>query len=104
MRHDKTSFEKFIATPEYRARFNEAYKDLVVEEESYHPVNKPFHYNAYKGIEVIQLTSQLDFCRGSAVKYIARAVLKNIDTEIEDLQKAIYYLNYSIRMLEDEKS
>jgi hypothetical protein len=57
-------------------------------------VNHPSHYTAYNGLEVIDLTEQMNFNRGNAVKYICRAGLKgDNDTEIEDLQKAIWYLN-----------
>lgn len=59
-------------------------------------VNHPSHYTAYKGIEVIQLTEQMNFNRGNAVKYIARAGLKNPDTEIEDLEKARWYIDREI--------
>lgn len=62
-------------------------------------VNHPKHYTAYKNIEVIQLTEQLNFCRGNAVKYIARAGLKNPDSEIEDLQKAVWYIQREIERL-----
>jgi hypothetical protein len=59
-------------------------------------VNHPKHYTAYKGIEVIQLTEQMNFNRGNAVKYISRAGLKNPDTEIEDLEKARWYIQREI--------
>ena len=51
-------------------------------------VNHPPHYTAYKGVEIIDLTEQMNFCRGNAVKYIARAGLKDPNKEIEDLEKA----------------
>ena len=35
-------------------------------------VNHPAHYTAYEGLEVIQLTEQMNFNRGNAVKYIWR--------------------------------
>mgnify|MGYP002039050122 CR=1 FL=1 len=63
------------------------------------PVNHPSHYLAYKGLEVIQLTEQMNFNRGNAVKYICRAGLKNKDTEIEDLQKARWYITREIDRL-----
>lgn len=63
------------------------------------PVNHPSHYTAYNGIEVIQLTEQLNFCRGNAVKYIARAGLKDPDKEIEDLEKAAFYIQREINRL-----
>lgn len=56
------------------------------------PVNHPPHYTHYKGIEVIQLTEQLNFNRGNVVKYIARAGIKEDSDEFEDLKKAQWYL------------
>lgn len=59
-------------------------------------VNHPSHYTAYRGIEVIDLTEQMNFNRGNAVKYIARAGLKDPAREVEDLQKARWYLDREI--------
>jgi hypothetical protein len=66
------------------------------------PVNSPSHYTAYKGLEIIDLTEQMNFNRGNAVKYIARAGLKNPtrDAEIEDLKKARWYIDREIARLE----
>lgn len=63
-------------------------------------VNHPVHYTAYEGIEVIQLTEQMNFNRGNAVKYIARAGLKSYDTEILDLKKALWYIQREINRVE----
>jgi len=63
-------------------------------------VDHPAHYTAYSGLEVIQLVEQMNFNRGNAVKYIARAGLKSKETEIEDLKKAVWYVNREIRRLE----
>ena len=65
-------------------------------------VNHPSHYTAYKGIEVIQLTEQMNFNRGNAIKYIARAGLKHKDKEVEDLQKAIWYIKREIQRIQKE--
>jgi hypothetical protein len=62
-------------------------------------VNHPSHYTAYKGVEVIDLTEQMNFNRGNAVKYICRAGLKRADTEIEDLKKAAWYINREIERM-----
>jgi len=62
-------------------------------------VNHPAHYTAYQGVEVIDLTEQMNFNRGNAVKYIARAGLKDKSKEIEDLQKAAWYLDREIERL-----
>lgn len=69
-------------------------------------VNHPAHYTTGK-IEVIDFITdkKLNFCRGNAVKYIVRAGLKDPDKEIEDLEKAIFYLNREIEDLKaDDKS
>ncbi len=65
------------------------------------PVNHPSHYTSYKGIEVIQLTEQMNFNRGNAVKYIARAGLKSAETEIQDLEKARFYIDREINRLKE---
>ena len=62
----------------------------------------PFHYNMGK-YEVIDVINdwQLNFQRGNAVKYIARAGRKDAKKEVEDLEKARYYLNYEIERLKN---
>lgn len=62
-------------------------------------VNHPSHYTTYPGVEVIQITEHLNFCRGNAVKYIARAGLKDPGKTIEDLEKAAWYLDREITRL-----
>ena len=64
------------------------------------PVNHPSHYNRGK-IEVIDFIADqgLNYCRGNAVKYISRAGYKNPDTEIEDLEKARFCIDYEIKRL-----
>lgn len=75
-------------------------------------VNHPPHYTWLKdkcGIEVIDITRHMDFDLGNAIKYILRSGHKeessmtNKEKEIEDLKKAIWYLNDKIKMLENEK-
>jgi hypothetical protein len=56
------------------------------------PVNHPAHYTNPKWpYEVIDLTEQLDFVLGNAVKYVLRAPYKG--NEVEDLEKAKWYLD-----------
>lgn len=52
-------------------------------------------------IEVISFIEDkgLNFHRGNAVKYIVRAGKKNPGKEVEDLQKAVWYLNREIERL-----
>ncbi|MEJ7648574.1 MAG: DUF3310 domain-containing protein [Nakamurella sp.] len=54
-------------------------------------VNHPSHYTRFS-VEIIEVTSQLSFCLGNAVKYIARAGAKDDSKEVEDLRKARFYL------------
>ncbi len=63
-------------------------------------VNHPSHYTDGK-IEVIEFIEdkKLGFCLGNAVKYISRAGKKNPEKEIEDLEKAIWYINRRIKEL-----
>ena len=58
-------------------------------------INHPSHYNQGK-FEVIDVIQDwgLNFTLGNVVKYIARAAHKG--EEIQDLQKARWYLNYEI--------
>ena len=67
-------------------------------------VNHPSHYTDGK-IEVIDFIEDkcLNFHRGNAVKYIARAGKKNPEKEIEDLKKAAWYINREIERLENEQ-
>lgn len=66
-------------------------------------VNHPSHYN-HGRIECIEyiLDKEMNFCRGNAVKYITRAGQKDPDKEIEDLEKAVFYLNREIERLKDK--
>lgn len=65
------------------------------------PVHHPHHYNAHpSGVECIQVTEHMNFCRGNAMKYLWRAGTKgDANTEIEDLRKAVWYLEREIQRL-----
>ena len=67
-------------------------------------VTHPSHYTD-GGIETIAYIDAkgLNFCRGNAVKYISRAGKKDPAKEIEDLQKAVWYLNHEIGRLQKTK-
>lgn len=62
-------------------------------------VNHPPWYTR-GGIEVIDflLDQKLDWCSSNAIKYICRAPYKG--KEINDIQKAIWYLERRIKELE----
>ena len=71
-------------------------------------VNHPQHYTWLKelcGIEVIDITRHMNFCCGCALKYILRAghkkdaSLTDKEKQIEDLNKAIWYLKDEIKRI-----
>jgi len=64
--------------------------------EHYDAVNHPKHYTDHaSGVECIQVTEQMGFCLGNAIKYIWRADLKH--DAVEDLQKAVWYIEREIQ-------
>lgn len=67
------------------------------------PVNHPAHYT-YGSIEVSDFIADkgLNFFRGNVVKYVSRAGKKDADTELEDLRKAVWYLEREITRLVEE--
>ena len=72
-------------------------------------VNHPTHYQSKNGMEVIDVIDnfELNFNLGNAVKYILRSGYKEEQgytakqKEIEDIKKAIWYLNDKLKMLEN---
>ena len=66
-------------------------------------VNHPTHYggedNTYEAIKVIESWG-LDFCLGNVVKYISRAGKKDPAKELEDLNKALWYLDRRIKQIQ----
>lgn len=60
-------------------------------------VSHPSHYNQgkYEVIDVIY-DWNLNFSLGNAIKYVARAGHKDPNKTVEDLQKAIQYIEFEI--------
>lgn len=73
------------------------------------PVNHPSHYTDGK-IEVIDFINDknLNFNRGNVIKYVSRAGKKSSkglddkQKEIQDLEKAAFYLNDEIKRLKEK--
>ena len=66
-------------------------------------VNHPKHYCDHpSGIECIEITRHHDFAIGNAIKYLWRAGLKDSDNEIQDLKKAVWYIQDKIAQLENK--
>lgn len=70
-------------------------------------VNHPSHYTSDpSGVECITITRHRNFNIGNAIKYLWRAGLKkdaelnDITKNIEDLSKAVFYIEDEIKRLE----
>lgn len=66
-------------------------------------IDHPSHYNTGGFLETIEVLRDWgiaeDFCVGNAIKYISR--YKHKGNPVEDLKKARWYLDYLIKMLEN---
>jgi Protein of unknwon function (DUF3310) len=65
----------------------------------------PSHYRGFSnGAEVIDIAERLNFNRGTAIKYLARAGRKQGEAVIDDLKKARWYVDREIqRIINDGK-
>lgn len=89
---------------EHSKKLNRSYNDYAIEtcgecvKEQKELVDHPDHYN--KGIEVIDFIEswEMDFNTGNAIKYLSRHKYKGKD--LEDLQKAKWYVQRLIDNLE----
>ena len=65
-------------------------------------INPKYYKGKVEVIDAIEAWS-LNFHRGNAVKYIARAGKKDPTKEIEDLKKAEWYIHREIQRLEKNR-
>lgn len=81
---------------------SEEYLRPLEEEDKADNVNHPGHYIFSNGAEVIDITEQLSFNGGNAVKYVARATRQDGKVKgnvLEDLEKAAFYVTREIERL-----
>lgn len=70
------------------------------DEKQFDIVNKAAHYNSHpSGVECVELAERLPFNTGNAFKYVFRRGDKG--NTVQDLEKAIYYLNRERSHLEN---
>lgn len=68
----------------------------------HNPVTNPAHYvSDPSGVECIEITRWRSYNIGNAFKYLWRAGLKDEATQIEDLNKAIFYIQDEIVRLKE---
>ena len=61
-------------------------------------VNNPSHYTSHpSGVEAIEITRWMSYNLGNVIKYVWRADLK--ENNVQDLEKAQFYLNDEIKRL-----
>ena len=78
----------------------------IIMENNYERVYHPNYYMDESGVECIDVARHKTFNVGNALKYLWRAGRKHedgiddVDKEIEDLRKAVFYLNDEIARLE----
>ena len=60
-------------------------------------VDHPEHYNNIPGIECIDVVENFNFNLGCVIKYVWRAGFKG--TRLEDLKKALWYLQREIERI-----
>jgi hypothetical protein len=66
-------------------------------------VNHPPHYiSDPSGVECIEITRHRNFNIGNAIKYLWRAGIKDDSKQIEDLKKAVFYINDEIKRLQEQ--
>ena len=64
------------------------------------PIN-PAHYQGFSnGAQVIDITENLPFNTGNAIKYLARAGRKDPTKHVEDLRKALWYTQRELDRIE----
>jgi hypothetical protein len=99
----KEQLATFISDKEFEETMGmitaEGLKNLQKLNELDTVVNHPSHYggegNIYETIKVIRAWN-LGFSLGNAVKYLSRAGKKDPATRIEDLKKAVWYIQEEI--------
>ena len=94
-----TNIEELYEPCQYWKECVDEVKEVTKEDDQ---VNHPKHYTDGR-IEVIEYIEdkKLGFCLGNAIKYISRAGKKEKDKEIQDLRKAMWYIERRIYELEN---
>lgn len=93
----------------HKEEFDEIQKAVLRKINNEERVNHPKHYQHPSGVECITVARHHDFNTGNALKYLWRAGLKQeqgispFDKQIEDLQKAVFYIQDEIKFLQEKQ-
>lgn len=97
--HDVAEFDKLLID-QLNSKIDKL-KKLNDEKSNDDVINHPDHYISHpSGVECLEIVQHMDFCLGNAIKYIWRCEEKG--KPIEDLKKAIFYLERKIQLLMEE--
>ena len=70
----------------------------MTNEQAHDPVDHPKHYTSHpSGVECIQVVEHMTFNVGNAIKYLWRAGLKDVAPQLQDLEKARWYIDREIQ-------
>ena len=91
---------------EYTSKYFKPLGESILKNDNLDRINPSYYKQHPSGVECIDITKHYDFCIGNTIKYLWRCGLKqeegisNKDKEIEDLKKALWYLQKKIEQLE----
>lgn len=101
-------FKEWCKTGENPTLKKETKDDEIIYQSApvaHDPINHPSHYTSDpSGVECIEITRHRNFNIGNAIKYLWRAGLKDGNSDIQDLQKAAWYINDEIKRLKQNGS
>lgn len=91
----------FLAYEMKKINDEEEKKDCAIKNNDV--ISHPSHYT--QGIECMDYieSHKLNYARGNIIKYVTRAGLKDASKEVEDLEKAKWYLNREIERIKAAK-
>ena len=78
----------------------------LLDDRSFDPIHRPAHYaegRKYEPIDVI-VDWRLDFLLGNVVKYVSRAGRKPDASELQDLEKAAFYLRKAVERAREREN
>lgn len=105
------SIGSIFCDADYYGYLGEDDPDATQQNNKIEQVSHPSHYAWLKelcGVEPLDICQHLDFCCGSAIKYILRKGKeeKNLtekEQRVQDLEKAKFYIETEIKLLKDGK-
>lgn len=99
-KEEKAEVAEIVEAMNGLGQVNEKAVHEVLATPVHDPVNHPVHYTTGR-IETIDYidAKQFNYCLGNAIKYVSRAPHKG--KYVEDLKKAIWYINHAIKLHEE---